>query len=200
MTVSVFVVGEDELCCSIAEILLEHSGVATMVHQRLNTKGADPFKKKIAAMNNVATNVMPVLMIADADQAACVVAQRNAWVPRYISDRLCMRLAVKEAEAWALADHVGFAKFAELSADLLPARPETEDDPKRSLLALIQKSRRRVLRDEMLPEKGASSPVGLGYNIHMTDFIKNYWDVDRAAERAPSLARAIPRVASILAV
>jgi hypothetical protein len=141
---------------------------------------------------------MPVLMVADADQAPCVVTQRNSWLPRDVSQRLSMRLAVKEAEAWVLADHVGFSKFAIVSRDLFPANPETEPDPKQALLALVKKSKRRELRDEMLPGKGATSKVGLGYNFHMTDFVKNHWNIGRAVDRAPSLARAIPRVTALL--
>lgn len=198
MTGTVFVVGEDELCCAIADALIAHSGIAANIQQRIVTGGAGPFRQKILAMNNVAKNVMPVLMVADADQAACVVTQRNAWLPRDVSQRLSMRLAVREAEAWVLADHIGFSKFAVLSKDLFPGNPEAEADPKQALLALVKKSKRRELRDEMLPGRGATSPVGLGYNVHMTDFVKNHWDVGRAVNRAPSLARAIPRVAALL--
>lgn len=195
---SVFVVGEDELCCAIADALIAYSGIATNIQQRIVAGGAAPFKQRISAMNNVARNVMPVLMVADADQAPCVVTQRNAWLPPNVSQRLSMRLAVKEAEAWVLADHVGFSKFANISKDLFPAHPEAEPDPKQVLLGLVRKSKRRELRDEMLPGKGATSPVGLGYNIHMTDFVKNHWNIGRAVDRAPSLARAIPRILALL--
>ncbi|MFM0667412.1 hypothetical protein [Paraburkholderia sediminicola] len=198
MTVTVFVVGEDELCCAVADALLVHSGIDINVEQRIVAGGEAPFRQRIPAMNNVAKNVMPVLMIADADQEACVVVQRNSWLPQNPSKRLSMRLAVKEAEAWVLADHVGFSKFAVVSKDLFPPSPETEPDAKQALLGIVKKSKRRELREEMLPARGATSPVGLGYNIHMTDFVKNYWDIDRAATRAPSLARAIPRVAALL--
>ena len=191
MTGTVFVVGEDELCCAIADVLIAHSGIAADIQQRIVAGGAGPFKKKIAAMNNVAKNVMPVLMVADADQAPCVVTQRNSWLPPDVSQRLSMRLAVKEAEAWVLADHIGFSKFAVVSKDLFPGKPEAESDPKQTLLALIKKSKRRELRDEMLPVKGATSPVGLGYNVHMTDFVKNHWNIGRAVDRAPSLAHSV---------
>ncbi|MDM8357930.1 hypothetical protein [Pandoraea communis] len=195
---TVFVVGEDELCCVLADALLLHIGLPFEVKQRLVSGGESKFRQKISAMNNVAKNVMPVLMVADADQAACVVEQRNLWLPENPSKRLAMRLAVKEAEAWILADHVGFSTFANVSRDIFPARPEDENDPKQTLLGIVKRCKRRDLREEMLPIKGATSPVGLGYNIHMNDFVKNYWNAERAAHRAPSLARAIPRIESLL--
>jgi len=195
---AVIVVGEDELCCAIADAMIAHSGVETGVQNRIVAGGAGPFRARIRPMNEVAMNVMPVLMIADADQATCAVTQRNTWLPANADRRLCMRLAVREAEAWVLADHEGFSDFANVSRALFPAQPETLDDPKRALLSIIKKCKRRELRDEMLPARGATSPVGLGYNVHMTAFVRNRWSIDRALERAPSLARAIPRVAALL--
>ncbi|VVD89531.1 hypothetical protein PCA20602_01548 [Pandoraea capi] len=195
---AVFVVGEDELCCVLAEAILAHVGLPFEVKQRLVSGGESKFRQKIPAMNNVAENVMPVLMVADADQAACVVEQRDLWLPRHPSERLAMRLAVREAEAWVLADHVGLSHFANVSKDVFPAQPEDEIDPKQTLLGIIKRCKRRELRDEMLPMKGATSPVGLGYNIHMSDFVRTCWSAERAARRAPSLARAIPRVESLL--
>jgi hypothetical protein len=195
---TVFVVGEDELCCVLAEALLSYVGLPFEVKQRLVSGGESKFRQKIPAMNNVAENVMPVLMIADADQAACVVEQRNSWLPSNPSARLAMRLAVREAEAWVLADHIGLSTFANVSKDIFPAQPEQEIDPKQTLLGIIKKCKRRDLRDEMLPQKGATSPVGLGYNIHMRDFVEKCWSAERAAWRAPSLARAIPRIESLL--
>jgi hypothetical protein len=194
---ALFVVGEDQLCCSMAEALVAHAGVPVEIRP-LITGGADPFRRKIPAMNKVADSVMPVLMVADGDQAACVVEQLNQWLPRNVSNRLLVRLAVREAEAWALADHVGFADFAQVSKDVVPPNPESEFDAKQALLSVIKRSRRRELRVEMLPSKGATSPVGLGYNVHMADFVKNHWSVDRAKERSPSLARTIPRIAELL--
>ncbi|MVT36834.1 hypothetical protein GO497_03330 [Acidovorax citrulli] len=191
--------GEDELCCSIAEVLVDKTGKGFRVYQRTVAGGAGQFKKKIPAMNQVASNVMPVLMVADADQAPSPAEQIRMWLPAKPSDRLCLRLAVREAEAWVLADNVGFSEFAMVSKDIFPISPENELDPKGKLLSIIRRSKRRELREEMLPAKGSMSVIGLGYNIHIVDFVKNYWNIDRATARSPSLGKAFLRLNSMLA-
>lgn len=194
----VYLVGEDDLCAALALALVAQSGRAARIEQCDVAGGFGPFRARIEVMNNIAQRVMPVLMIADADQAACPVTQVKEWLPQRHSDRLALRLAVREAEAWAMADHEGFAAFAQLSPAKLPPTPETLPNPKQALLKLIEHCRRRELRDEMLPGKRDRSPVGLGYNIHLKDYVSHYWRAERAAARAPSLARAIPRIAALL--
>lgn len=149
-------------------------------------------------MNNVAKKIMPVLMIADADQAPCVVTQLNAWLPREASERLLLRLAVKEAEAWILADDVGFARFARINQAKFPRHPDDATDPKRILLGLVASGKSRELREEMLAPRGSKALVGLGYNLRLAEFVRDHWCIDRAIERSPSLARALPRLTAVL--
>lgn len=197
-TPAVFLVGEDALCCALGRALIAQAGLPAHIEQNQIAGGAGPFRDKIEKMNTVAARVMPVLMIADADQAPCAVSQRNTWLPKHASNRLVLRLAVREAEAWVLADHEGFAEFAKISISKLPPEPETILDPKQAMLNLIKRCKRRDLREEMLPGKYDRSPVGLGYNVHLSEFVRRYWRVERALLRAPSLARAIPRIAALL--
>lgn len=194
----VVIVGEDKLCCVLAEAIILQSNKGATIQQRTITNGCAPFRAIIEKMNVVANSVMPVIMLADADQAPCVVTQRNAWMPAHPSPRLALRLAVRETEAWVLADHEGLSAFAQLSPALMNRTPDLIMDPKQELLRLIRKSKRRDLRDEMLPRKGSSSPIGLGYNMHLTQFVQEFWSADRAAERSPSLSRSIPRITALL--
>ncbi|MDR6949653.1 hypothetical protein J2Y39_004278 [Pseudomonas sp. 2957] len=198
MEVRIVVVGEDQLCCALAIKLVRHLKKEAIIQQSTVANGCAPFRLMIDKMNSIAQTVMPVLMLADADQAPCVVTQRDAWMPAHPSPRLSLRLAVREAESWVLADHEGFSAFAQLSPALMTRSPDKLMDPKQELLRLIRKSKRRDLREEMLPRKGSSSPVGLGYNNHLTQFVHEFWCAERASERSPSLARSIPRIAAIL--
>lgn len=194
----IFIVGEDQLCCALAEAIILQAKKEAVIQQTIIANGCAPFKAMIEKMNNIAKNVMPVLMLADADQAPCVVTQRNAWIPAHPAPRFSLRLIVREAEAWILADHEGLSKFALLSPALMQRLPDEIDDPKQELLRLIRRSKRRDLKDEMLPRKASTSPVGLGYNIHLTQFVREYWSAERAMERSPSLARSIPRIVNLL--
>jgi len=60
---------------------------------------------------------------------------------------------------------------------------------------LVRKSKRRELRQEILPKSGVSSPVGLGYNDQWCRFVRDHWETARAAKSSPSLARAVDRLA-----
>ena len=46
----------------------------------------------------------------------------------------------------------------------------------------------------MVPDRKRSFRIGGDYNSLMTEFVKNRWDMDAAARRAPSLRRALHRV------
>lgn len=194
----VFIVGEDQLCTELAQALVIQSGKDVHIQNLLVANGCGPFKGMIEKMNSVAWNVMPVLMLADADQATCVVTQRNQWIPTNPAPKFSLRLAVREAETWILADHEGLSEFANFSVALMDRSPDQLNDPKQELLRSIRRSKRRDLRDEMLPKKGAKNLVGLGYNLHLTRFVREFWNAERAAQRSPSLARSIPRVAALL--
>lgn len=191
------IVGEDEVCVSLATNLARNANKDVEIQIVKCAGGYGQFSAEITPMKNVARSVMPVLMLADADQDSCVVRQLRG-ISSTIEPNLCLRLAVREAEAWLLADTQGFSQFLDVSSALMPRDPESIADPKQSLLNLLKKSKRRILREEMLPVKGASSPVGFGYNLHLKDFISDGWCPIRAAERAPSLARAIPRIVKLL--
>ncbi|HBP4656368.1 TPA: hypothetical protein L5599_000836 [Pseudomonas aeruginosa] len=193
---SFYVVGEDQACCSLATMMIVQLG-GEVKHQSVE-RGFGPFVAKIRNMNTIAQNVMPVVMLADGDQGACVVAQRNEWMPLHPAGRFCLRLAVREAESWVLSDREGLSQFAEVSSATIPANPDGLPDPKRSLLNVMQRSRRRVLREEMLPGRASNALVGLGYNLHLKAFIETVWSAERAAQNSPSLLRALNRIAALI--
>jgi len=191
--VDFFIMGEDELCCELAAAIILQSNILAKISTRICAGGFGPFKARIAALSKIAQR-MPVFMVADGDQDTCVVRQRDAWMPKQHDPNLMLRLAVREAESWILADHEGFSAFAELSPALLPPLPDLIPNPKEALLHILTKSKRRVLRDEMLPDKRARAKTGLGYNMHLATFVQFHWSAERACERSPSLARSISRV------
>jgi hypothetical protein len=78
--------------------------------------------------------------------------------------------------------------FALATEDALP-------DPKSALLNLVRKSKHRELRQDILPARGVSFPVGLGYNQRLIEFVRDHWDSPRAVAVSASLARAVTRIA-----
>jgi hypothetical protein len=108
-------------------------------------------------------------------------------------DNLIFRVAVREIEAWLLADHAGMKKLLVAGATKLPRNPDALPDPKQVLLTLAQRAPRAV-RNDLLVEAGAIASQGLGYNQCMGDFVFNTWNPRRAALYSASLSRTLNRL------
>ncbi|MCL4556765.1 MAG: DUF4276 family protein [Gammaproteobacteria bacterium] len=197
MQKDVIIVGEDKLCCALASKLIKEHNEKLRIYQEIVCNGFGDFKSRVSRMNQAAATVMPVIMLADADQRECVVEQLNDWLPKMPAKDFYLRLAVREVEAWLLADSEGFANFLAISPDLVAPQPEVLSDPKNHLLQLVRKSKNRELKDGMLPKKGISTPIGLEYNAILSRFVEQDWSACRAQLRAPSLSRAVNRLQGI---
>lgn len=57
---------------------------------------------------------------------------------------MCFRIAVREVEAWLLADAEQAAGFLAVPLARIPAEPETLPDPKATLIALAGRSRKEL--------------------------------------------------------
>ncbi len=144
---------------------------------------------------NAAARYSPWLVLRDADgECAFELARRLLPVP---SLRMRMRVVVPAVEAWFLADSVAFADFLGVRAGRLPDHPEHVRDVKDCIIGLVRISRFRALREDMLPVGRSGLAVGPSYATRLIDFAANCWEPDRAAERAPSLRRALDRLTEL---
>jgi hypothetical protein len=103
---------------------------------------------------------------------------------------MCFRLAVRELEAWLLADAEGMASFFSVEQRWIPGQPDLEPDPTVSLLGVVRRSKDGRMRRAMLPPTGAHVMVGPLYEATIIEFGEKKWDLARACTRSPSLARA----------
>lgn len=103
---------------------------------------------------------------------------------------LMFRVAVREVEAWLLADHDAIAELFGKRSPKLPQAPDTLPDPKLTLINFAKKAPSAV-RKEIVPAPGAAASQGLGYNRVLCPFVQKHWDPFRAAERSESLRRAL---------
>jgi hypothetical protein len=108
--------------------------------------------------------------------------------------RLLFRIAVREVEAWLLADREGIANFLGVAKIKVPQNPEAEHDPKNTLINLARKSRKRRLTIEIVPEPGSRASIGPLYNARLSEFVMEHWDVGNARLSSPSLDRALHRL------
>jgi Domain of unknown function (DUF4276) len=104
---------------------------------------------------------------------------------------LIFRVAVREIEAWLLADRENIAQFLQISSAQIDRSPETLRDPKTALIQAVKKhSRSRNIRMDIVPI-GATSSIGPNYNGRLSEFAIQQWDVKLARANAPSLDRAM---------
>ncbi|WP_155627964.1 hypothetical protein [Burkholderia vietnamiensis] len=185
----ILVVGEDRLCCVLGEQLVA-AALPTwkLAGPSIDAGGVTKLVPSFQRYAEQATYVQPVLCIADTD-GKCAAELIEAWRPNHAPNGFVIRLAVTEAESWVLADRQGFADAFHISKNKLPSNLDDEPDPKRLLLNLIAKSRKRSFRDDMISQTDRSKP-GAGYNVHLSDFVRSHWNIQRAMGHSRSLNRA----------
>ncbi|MGQ3050879.1 MAG: hypothetical protein ACT6S0_03755 [Roseateles sp.] len=187
---SLVLVGEDDLCCALGEQLIEQTLPGwTLAIAPINKRGVTKLKADLTRYMQQALHVQPVLCVADTD-GACPVTVRQEWLLQPVPQLFLLRLAVKESEAWAMADRSAFASALGVSVASVPRDPETLPDAKREVLRLAARSTKRRVKEEMLSLQDVSKP-GTGYNKHLCAFVRQGWRAAVAREASASLNRAI---------
>ena len=184
----IHLVVEDQLSARVAEKLILKSNRGFQVGRTDIRRGFGNIKNSIVNFNQAA-QITPYLIITDLDSHPCPVEMRREWFIRAQHPNLIFRIAVREAEAWLLADRQRFADFLHVSEDLVTRDPETLLDPKSALMQIVKRSKKRNVRVDILPEGDAR--IGPNYNVRLSDFVVNHWDIATARQNAPSLERAM---------
>ncbi len=134
------------------------------------------------------------LVLRDLDHdAECGPSLRRELLPKP-SSRMQLRIVVREIEAWLLADVEKLAEFLGVTKSNFPRDPESLDDPKRALINLASKSRRRTIKEDLVPRPRSGATEGPGYRSRIAEFIENHWRPDVAARTCHSLARCLTRL------
>jgi hypothetical protein len=190
----ILIVGEDPLTCALGERLVaELLPDWFMPLAPINTKGVTKLIPQMPRFIQHAKRVQPVLCIADTD-GKCAKGLLSSWLPKAPPENFSLRLAVSEAESWLLADRKALADYLEIAEKHVSIAPDEEANPKRHMLVLAGKSKKREIRLEVVSQTDVSKQ-GNGYNPHLCHFVKTHWSAHRAANNSPSLARAIRRIA-----
>ncbi len=129
-----------------------------------------------------------VLVDLDRD-GECAPEVIPAWLPTP-SKLMCLRVAVREVEAWILADPERVANYFGVVHSEIPVDPERILDPKQTMVNLGRHSRRREIRDDLVPRTGSGQIVGPAYASRIIAFVQNEgagWRPDVAANNSDSL-------------
>ena len=152
-------------------------------------KGKPYLRRSIAGYNNAA-RFGPWVVLVDLDQDTdCAPQLRNIWLDAR-APKLCFRVAVRAVEAWLLADRESIAKFLSVSQTHIPLSPEAESNPKQIMVDIAAKSKRRSIREDMVPRPGSGRLVGPAYTSRLIEFVQSsLWRPAVAAQRSDSLRR-----------
>ena len=148
-------------------------------------------KEKLSAFNNMA-RFHPLIALTDLDQRECPVLFHQEWITFDTSPNFLFRIAVREVETWLLADRQGFAGFLGISKDKIPLTVEDVLDPKQLVCNLANNSRKRSIKEGLVPR--GSAKQGPEHNALLGRFIDIDWDLDQACLTSPSLHRAVLRI------
>jgi len=193
----VALVVEDELSLSVMLKVMAFTERGYTVLRPRVEKGVDNIRKSLTKYRN-ASRALAHVVLVDLDDKPCAPVLRAQWGLTTLPDAMLFRVAVREVEAWILADRAGFSAFVGILPSKVTLTPETLPNPKQALINLVRSSRNRRLVRELVPEQGSSMSKGPLYNERLGEFVRDTWDVSVAMQAAPSLQRTLDRLQHFL--
>lgn len=180
---------EDELSEAVGLKLIACFMPDFEVSQLLRKGGFGYLRSRIRPFCEMARSE-PLLLLTDLDANVCAPTLRSSWLgSNPAPDNFLFRVAVREIEAWLIADTVALKKL--LGGRVrVTQNPDCIPNPKEFLLSLAA-SAPRAVKNDLLPMKGAVASKGLGYNRRLCGHVRTDWDPSRAAQSSASLARTI---------
>ena len=179
---------------AVVRRLAKHVGMEVGPVHGKNGKGH--LRQRIAGYNNAA-RISPWIVLVDLNRdAECAPPLRDAWLHQPATN-MCFRVAVREVESWLLADRGRLARFLRVPISRVPTTPEAIEDPKRALVELAARSRRRDIREDMVPRPGSGRTVGPAYASRLIEFVGTHWNPEVAAGSSDSLRRCLLRLREI---
>jgi hypothetical protein len=176
---------------AVARVLITAAGA--YVGPVYGREGKGKLHRRVQAYNETA-KYFPWLVLLDLDtDADCPPPLIARLLPR-AAPAMAFRIVVRAIEAWLLADREAIAQFLAVPVRTVPADPESLDNPKQALVQLAKSSKRRDIREDVVPREGSGREVGPGYTARATEFASAHWRPEAAAERSPSLRRCIMAV------
>lgn len=182
---------EDDPSAAVAGKLVRVYRKDLAVSRVIVARGYGRLKSHAAAYNE-ASRFTPFLLLTDLDQGQCPPGLVVDWLGgRTQAPGFLFRVAVREIEAWLLADHQAVSRLLGIDIATVPPYPEGLADPKRQLIRLAERCRTRTLREGLVPAPESTAQVGPRYVDLVTGFVEKSWSPARARRFAPSLDAAI---------
>lgn len=181
---------------AVARRLIEAAGADLGTVYGLNGKS-----KLLQRLNgyNTAARFAPWLVLLDLDEDAdCVPPFRARHLPQP-AEAMCFRVAVREVEAWLLADREAMARYLGVSVARLPLYPDEAPAPKQIIVTAAQHARRREFRGGIVPRPSSGRSVGPLYTSLMIQYVQTHWRPEVAEQHSDSLRRCRVRLQELVA-
>ena len=170
----------------VRKLIVEAGGHPGTVYGK---RGKSSLRRQVQGYNHAARQ-LPWMILVDLDQdAECAPPLCEEWVPNP-APFLCFRVAVREIESWLMADAESLSGFLSVSPNRIAADPEQIQEPKAEMVNLARRSRRRDIREDMVPREGSGRLVGPAYASRLIEYVETLWRPKAAIEHAESLRRA----------
>jgi hypothetical protein len=200
MGAAFYIAVEDDLSDAVLRRLLEHVRRGFQVraryplpklpHMKPQPSGYGYLRTNVQAFNKAATRA-PHLLLTDLDVAVCAPELIQQWLGGTPHPNFVLRVAVREVEAWLLADPDNMADFLRLTPKDLPSNVETVAHPKEEIVRLAALSPDAEIRESLVPRASSTATTGRLFTRCLTGYVRNLWDIDAAARNADSLLRTL---------
>ena len=191
---NLILVVEDRLTDAVATKILQHFGIEIV--KRVIYEGNSYLEQKAQSYNQAAHEECGIFMLTDLDSPnLCPPTLIRSWVKRHLSRWFFLRIAVMEIESWIMADRQAVSEFLAIPIGRIPRNTDEITDPKEFLVSLARRSRKTRLREALVPSRNdKSAKTGNEYNPRLIQFVRDHWNLERAATASPSLKRTLDRL------
>lgn len=175
---AIYIATEDVLSEAVADRLIEEENQGIYVSVRVRNQGSGYLKKNIRSFTEIAHKI-PLLLITDLDRTECPATLIDDWCGKTVLPKTFLfRIAVREIEAWLLADRKGFSTFSGVPIDRIPNNPESLDDPKQTLLNIVKQYGKRSVKADIVSTSYSSAKIGIaGVAPISSDTYLTYFDI-----------------------
>jgi len=184
---------EDDLSEAVLRRLISHADRGYAIGTAYGRTGYGYLKRTVGGWNRAAAGI-PFVLLTDLDSYECPMALIDDWLAVPKRPNLIFRVAVREVEAWLLADRTNFSRFLGIEESAMPPDVEGLNDPKACVIGLARRTRSREIRERVAPPLGSTAKQGPDYNACLTGFVESIWNIPEASARSVSLARTVRRL------
>lgn len=185
---------EDQLAEIVTKKLISEIRPDLDITLMLPLRGKEYLRTKAPGLNDASKGSNVFLFTDLDDRRLRPIDLIEQWVPGVRHPNFLFRVVVMETESWVLADRLNFASFLSVPVSKIPIDSDSVLRPKELVISLARASRKKTIRDDLVPQNGSTARVGPAYNSVMGKFINETWDIRAASSASESLRRASERI------